>query len=270
MDKIFISYAHDDEAHRLFILNYSDSLINPGGLDCWIDRYAEGAIIPEGWPHWMRKKISEANFVLVVCSPIYHARFNRDPSQDGKGLGAKFETTLIESDIYHNETLNTKFIPIVTKKEHLPYIPDILKTQTHYNLSDPASNEALYRKLTNQPLVTRPSQSSKIDLSKVNSLQIFTGSTATKIKDIDKEEYKEIIKMKAGTKILQTYLSKPLTARFAIAKELGLLNNGESVDSVDADKISAEIIVRAYNNNLLDKLWTILFDEKIDPNPFKK
>ncbi|MEO5975961.1 MAG: SEFIR domain-containing protein, partial [Chryseolinea sp.] len=93
--KVFISYAHNSEQHKDIILKYSNELINPGGLDCWIDRYVEDAIIPDGWPNWMRKKVNESDFVIVVCCPTYHARFEKNPDQERKGLGAKFESTLI-------------------------------------------------------------------------------------------------------------------------------------------------------------------------------
>jgi hypothetical protein len=65
--RVFISYAHDSEDHKTLILKYSDFLNNPGGLECWIDRYVEDAEIPGGWHHWMRIQIKEAKYVCISC-----------------------------------------------------------------------------------------------------------------------------------------------------------------------------------------------------------
>lgn len=267
---VFVSYAHDSEEHKQFVLNYSDWLNNPGGIECWIDRYVEDADIPEGWHHWMRRKIRDAGYVLVVCSPKYHARFNQEEQESGKGLGVKFESTLILADFYTSESLNIKFIPVVTQKDHHKYIIDILLNQPYYDLSDETSRDSLYRRLTKQPKHPKPEKSSGIIILKQPKSTTEKQDEPLTNALVSIPELPQYSNMKPGTKILQTFFALSATKRFAIAKELELVEGEESLESPDLDKIFATFLERAYQRGLMSELWSKLFDESIDPNPFKK
>jgi hypothetical protein len=270
--RVFISYAHDNEPHKEFVLQYSDSLINPGGLDCWIDRYVEDATPAEGWPFWMHTQIREAKYVLVVCSPKFLSRFEKNPDEAGKGLGVKFESTLMLNDIYQNGSVNDKFIPVLARSEDVKYIPKILQSQTHYDLTDEKGKESLYRRLTNQPKIVRPGLSNiKIfgtpSEKDITPIQKIEGPTSN-IPDLP--ELSQFNNMKPGTKILQAFFALPVLKRFQIAESLGLVENGESVDKGNPDQLSARFLERAYKRGLMSDLWSSLFNEAIDPNPFKK
>jgi hypothetical protein len=82
------------------------------------------------------------------------------------------------------------------------------------------------------------------------------------------EIYELVDTMKEGTKILRAYFELPVTKRFRIARELHLIEFGEILESNTSDKLSATFLERAYSRNLLKELWSKLFDESIDPNPF--
>jgi hypothetical protein len=263
--RLFISYAHDSAEHKEFILEYANWLNNPGGLDCWIDRYVEDAMLPEGWPLWMRNQLSEANFVLVVCSPKFLERFEHKLTEEGKGKGVKFESTLMMNDIYQKGSMNDKFIPVVLKSDHEKYIPDILQTHTFYDLSNKERKIALYRKLTGQPLVAKPTVSKSI--IELSGIDIVNNEAA---KDIETSGIKELLNMKPGTKLFQAFFSLPVTKRFTIAKELGLLDKGEEIEAGKNDKLSSLFLERAFQKQLLAALWSKLFNEQIDPNPFKQ
>lgn len=85
---IFISYSHDSEEHRDKVLALAERL-REDGLDAQLDQYVQGA--PEqGWPRWMLDQIDTAEFVLVVCTPMYYLRF-RGHEEAGKGKGADWE-----------------------------------------------------------------------------------------------------------------------------------------------------------------------------------
>lgn len=269
--RVFMSYAHDSPEHKQDVLEYSDWLNDPGGIECWIDTYVEDTMLPEGWPLWMRKQLKKAEFILVVCSPRYQERLDRDPKEEGKGLGVKFESVLILNDFYQNQSLNTKYIPVVLDEKHVSCIPDFLNNQTHYNLSDEKSKQKLFRKLIKEPEHVKP----KVRRGLIGFL------TKEKITDKDDEqkltskvlnipEIKPLLQMKPGTKILQSFFGLTVAKRFGIAGELGLIEKGESVDSPNLDKLTATFLERAYTKNLLAELWNKLFDENIDPNPFKK
>ena len=62
---VFISYSHDNDAHKARVLTLADGLRNKG-LAVMIDRYVP--FPKEGWPFWCEKQIDEADFVLMVCN----------------------------------------------------------------------------------------------------------------------------------------------------------------------------------------------------------
>jgi len=83
------------------------------------------------------------------------------------------------------------------------------------------------------------------------------------------EEFIDINTMNHGEKMLKAYFGLPVTKRFEIARELKILQKGESIDSPNKDELSSKFLVRARKGNLLYELWNLLFDKTTDPNPFE-
>lgn len=150
--KIFISYSHDSAEHMSRVLRLADRL-RADGIDCELDQYEESP--PEGWPKWARRKMTESEYVLVACTETYLRRFDgkEDP---GKGRGVKWEGAILTQELYEADGRNQKFIPVVFSADELQYVPIELRGTTHYILSVEADFDKLYRRLTNQPLVTKP------------------------------------------------------------------------------------------------------------------
>jgi formylglycine-generating enzyme required for sulfatase activity len=150
--KVFISYSHDSQEHLDRVLTLSDRL-RGDGIDCHIDQYEVSP--PEGWPNWMVNQIEDADFVLVVCTEPYERRF-RGKEEPGKGLGARWEGAIITQEIYDDAARNTTFIPVLFSPDDSAHIPIVLRGVTRYNLNTEAGYGALYRRLTNQPLIQKP------------------------------------------------------------------------------------------------------------------
>ncbi len=150
--KVFISYAHESEKLSDEVLQFSDEL-RARGIDSEIDQYEEAP--PQGWAKWMLKQIDEADFVLVVASPIYYAR-SKDSSNEPKGLGAKWETTQIIQNIYESVNNNTKYIPIFFDKDQVQYILDPLKPYTYYDISNQKQKNKLINRLAGKSESLRP------------------------------------------------------------------------------------------------------------------
>ena len=141
MTKVFISYSHDSDAHRERVLDLSDRL-RTDGIDCDIDQYNPAP--EQGWPRWMMQGIQQADYVLLVCTETYRKRLELEEEQ-GKGLGVKWEGSLIFNILYRNETFNSKFIPLVFDTENKAHIPDILFGYDYHDLSQPRGYDHLYR-----------------------------------------------------------------------------------------------------------------------------
>lgn len=152
MQKVFISYSHDSDAHKERVLALSNRLRHEG-IDCSLDRYE--SFPPEGWPRWMATQISSADSVLVVCTEPYLRRVQLQ-EEPGRGLGATWEGQLITQELYETGGRNTKFIPIVFGNVDVHNVPDFLRSATRFNVGEEAGYEDLYRLLTQQPAIVKP------------------------------------------------------------------------------------------------------------------
>ena len=150
---VFISYTHDSPEHKEKVLRLADRLCSEG-VDCNIDQYETSP--PEGWARWMVNQVDNADFILVVCTEIYGRRFTGN-EEAGKGLGAQWEGAVITQDLYNSAAHNTKFIPIVFSSEDGSFIPKILRGATYYRIDTEDGYDDLYRRLTDQRRVVKPS-----------------------------------------------------------------------------------------------------------------
>ena len=147
MPRVFISYSHDDDKHKEWVLQVSQEL-RTKGLDCQIDQYING-FPSEGWPLWMEKEIDHADYVLVICSDLYLKRYRREDAESGRGVA--FEGAIITQALYDHHGRNEKFIPVIPESGHIDHVPISLKSSTVYRL--PQDYNQLYRLLTDQPAV---------------------------------------------------------------------------------------------------------------------
>ncbi len=263
--KVFTSYAHDTPEHETAVLEFCDGLIE-NWVDCTCDQYVEDGNPERGWPNWMEENIRESDFVLVVASEKYLNRYE-DKEEDGKGLGAKWEATLTVTEIYQNDFKNMKFIPVLLKAEDEKYIPTFLQQYTHYNISKADQLEALYKRLKRENISLKPALGSKRPKTSTASLSVIVENIYEKISFPKLPQFTD--DMKPGMKILQAYFLLPLTTRFKIANDLKLIEDGESYENSNAEELTGKFLVRAKERDMLADLWTKLFNEKIEPNPFK-
>ena len=128
---VFISYSYDSSDHIRAVLNLSNKL-RSDGIDCVLDQYE--LCPPEGWPRWMDREITKAQFVLMICTQAYYRRVMGQETP-GIGLGIAWEGNLIYNHLYSAGSLNTKFIPVLFHPAHGRYIPTPTQGATRYCLS---------------------------------------------------------------------------------------------------------------------------------------
>ena len=150
--RVFISYSHDSAEHADRVLDLADRL-RRDGIEATIDQYV--ASPPEGWPVWMDRQIGESDFVLLVCTETYYRRV-MGREEPGKGLGVRWEGTLIYQHIFDAATCNTRFVPILFKPWTTEYIPRPVKGASYYSVDADDGYEGLYRRLTAQPKTLPP------------------------------------------------------------------------------------------------------------------
>lgn len=163
--KVFISYSHDSLEHSARVLELADSL-RSHGIDAELDRYHVRP--PKGWPHWCEEQLRPENssYVLMICTRTYLQRIqDKVPANEGRGVF--WEGAIIYEYVYSQKE-NTRFIPVLFADGTETLIPIPLRNHTRYQIgncdfTDPGY-QGLYRELTGQPSVTKPSLGEIIDL----------------------------------------------------------------------------------------------------------
>ena len=150
---VFISYSHDSPEHADRVLALADRL-RQDGLDSILDQYFLGSP-DEGWPRWMDRQIRDADFVLMICTPTYYRRVMGE-EQPGVGHGVNWEGNLIYQHFYQDGTINKRFLPILLEGGNTSDIPMPFRGVAKYRPMTEEGYDALYRRLTNQPLTPPP------------------------------------------------------------------------------------------------------------------
>jgi formylglycine-generating enzyme required for sulfatase activity len=182
--KVFISYSHDSRPHLDRVLALADRL-RAEGIDCNLDQYEPAPA--EGWPRWMDKQFKDADFILVVCTETYCRRFEGREEQ-GKGLGVKWEGAIITDELYRNETVNKRFIPVLFSDDDAVHVPQKLQHYMRHLLANDNGYEELYRRLTGQPRVIKPPLGRLRSFEPVNKLHALpTGDRRQEFEPIQEE-----------------------------------------------------------------------------------
>ncbi|WGF37760.1 MULTISPECIES: toll/interleukin-1 receptor domain-containing protein [Lysinibacillus] len=141
---VFISYTHDSDEHLDRVLEFSNKL-RAEGIDAVLDQYEESP--PEGWPRWMDRQIRRADYVIMICTPLYFKRVMGEEKQ-GVGLGGIWESGLIYQHLYNEGGINNKFIPVLFEDvSSYMDIPTPLQGSTHYIANNERSFDRLYWRL---------------------------------------------------------------------------------------------------------------------------
>ena len=137
--KVFISYCQESKDFADRVLKFSNKLRNEG-IDTTLDQYYQSP--EEGWPTWMYKNILEADFVIMICTEEYNKRF-MGITEPGVGRGVKWESKIILQNLYNNDSLNNKYIPVIFDHDDAKHVPIPLQGATIYNVNNDEEYEAL-------------------------------------------------------------------------------------------------------------------------------
>lgn len=147
--KAFISYSHDSQEHKKWVLDFATRLRN-SGIDAILDQWELKA--GDDLPHFMEKHLVSADRVLMVCTDRYVEKANT-----GSG-GVGYEKMIVTADLLKTIDSN-KVIPIIRQSgSHL--VPTFLKSKLFLDFSRDDQLEfafdELIRTLQNAPLFVKP------------------------------------------------------------------------------------------------------------------
>lgn len=147
--KVFISYSHDSQEHKKWVLDLATRLRN-NGVDAIIDQWE---LRPgDDLPHFMEQHLSTSDYVVMVCTDNYVKKANT-----GSG-GVGYEKMIVTAELLSNIDSN-KIIPII-RQDGTRNVPTFLKTKLFINFSTnddfEFSFDELVRTFHGAPLFKKP------------------------------------------------------------------------------------------------------------------
>jgi hypothetical protein len=135
--KAFLSYSWDDNAHKTWVRSLA-SRLRQDGVQTILDQWH--AAPGDQLPNFMEQAVRENDFVLIICTPKYKARF------DGRDGGAGYEGDVIQGEIFVKRN-HRKFIPILRRGKWEDVAPSALLGAYYVDLRDGNSYDDQYREL---------------------------------------------------------------------------------------------------------------------------
>ena len=133
MSRVMISYAHESDEHVRLVGDLADFL-RRRGIDAWLDQYATGE--RQDWVQWTLDQMRRAQHVIVVCSPAYRRRFEREGAPE-EGRGVQLESRLIREEIMRDQAGSVRrFLPVLLGIATIDDIPTLLQPYSgmHYRI----------------------------------------------------------------------------------------------------------------------------------------
>lgn len=149
--KACVSYSHDSEAHKKWVLELSIKLVK-NGVDISLDEWE--ALPGSDLLKFMESCIRDSIITLIICTPNYAEKANK-----GKG-GVGYETAIITGEIYNQIGPPSKFVPILRKGNPKNALPSYLKSRRYIDFRNDAEFgekfEELLRHIHQQPKYVKP------------------------------------------------------------------------------------------------------------------
>lgn len=92
--RVFISYSWEDEEHIEWTKRLANYLIE-NGVDTHIDLY--DLELGDRLPQFMEQEITNADYVLIICTPSYKEKANNRKS------GVGYEGHIIAGELFQNQ-----------------------------------------------------------------------------------------------------------------------------------------------------------------------
>lgn len=134
--RVFISYSHDNEAHRAQVIRFATVLRTELGIDAQLDAWYEHSRLD--WSQWAIQQLADADFVMAIASPAFRERVDGhgDPTV---GRGARFEGSILRDLLTKDQrTWVRRILPVVLPGNVIADIPQVLSpySATHYVISE--------------------------------------------------------------------------------------------------------------------------------------
>jgi hypothetical protein len=135
--KVFVSYSHDDESHKGWVLTLATRLV-ANGADVLLDQW--DLTLGSDLPRFMESGLTEADRVLAICTNAYVEKANA-----GRG-GVGYEKMILTAQVMQNVTAD-RIIPVVRSNTLSTPVPIFLSSRVFIDFRDDLAYESKYAEL---------------------------------------------------------------------------------------------------------------------------
>lgn len=147
---VFISYSHDNEEHKNWVLQLATRL-RSNGVDIILDRW--NLKLGSDLASFMERGLSKSTRIVCICSSSYVKKAN-----EGKG-GAGYEKQIMTAEIIYDQNTNW-VIPLIKNNKEDKKTPTFLNGRMYINFEDAnlyeTKYEELLRDLLDEPVLPIP------------------------------------------------------------------------------------------------------------------
>lgn len=148
---IFISYSWDSEEHQKWVLDLANMLFK-SGVDVILDKYElkPGKSIP----YFVETAIKKADKILMLFTPNYKLKAEK------RAGGVGYEYSIMNSELYKDQTNNERIIPVLRNGESIDSIPEFMQQYIHIDMRNDDNFENsfkdLLREILDEPEFVKP------------------------------------------------------------------------------------------------------------------
>ncbi|HEL4296289.1 TPA: toll/interleukin-1 receptor domain-containing protein [Stenotrophomonas maltophilia] len=148
--KVFISYSHDSQPHKDWVLSLATRLL-ANGVDVILDQW--DLTLGSDLPRFMESGLTSADRVLAVCSGPYVKKAN-----SGLG-GVGYEKMILTAQLMQN-IASDRIIPVIRNNSSESSVPTFLGARVYVDFRDDLAYELRYgellRDIHGQQITPRP------------------------------------------------------------------------------------------------------------------
>lgn len=135
--KVFVSYSHDNELHKEWVLRLATRLL-ANGVNVLLDQW--DLALGSDLPRFIESGLTAADRVLATCTAIYVEKANA-----GIG-GVGYEKMILTAQLMRNVT-SDRIVPVIRDNALTPPVPIFLSSRVYIDFRDDLAYEAKYAEL---------------------------------------------------------------------------------------------------------------------------
>ena len=147
---VFISYSHDSEEHKNWVLQLATRL-RSNGVNIILDRW--NLKLGSDLASFMERGLSKSNRIVSICSETYLKKAN-----EGKG-GAGYEKQIMTAELINDQN-NNWVIPLIKNNKEKRKTPTFLGGRMYISFEEPhlyeSKYEELLRDILDEPILPIP------------------------------------------------------------------------------------------------------------------